>query len=266
MNTKKFRITAIAVMLGLSVTGCGNSDNSSSEDNSSENTSSISEVSAGTSTTEAETEASQSNNNSNTELSDDLMDFQVSINGKVLTLPCTIKELTDTGCELDTSYTTILSAGVGNHILKYKYADVIFSVRAYNFSDNEYNLEKETDPADVIIPNIMISGDFSTADIVLPKGLNLNDATAENIEKTYGKMDLNNGYGLLTYCGDHNDGNIEWDKKLTAFCHKNDNNKKCEYYVEFCPEDYSPELKSVTLASSEEIVDSFYEKYPEQRK
>ncbi len=92
MNTKKFRITAIAVLLGLSVTGCGNSDNSSSEDNSSEHTSSISEVSAGTSTTEAETEASQSNNNSNTELSDDLMDFQVSINGKVLTLPCTIKE------------------------------------------------------------------------------------------------------------------------------------------------------------------------------
>ena len=268
MNTKKLRTTAIAVLLGLSVTGCGNSDNSSSEDNSSENTSSISEVSTGTSTTEAETEASQSNNNSNTELSDDLMDFQVSIDGNVLSFPCSVKELINAGCKIDESYTTKISAGKYNYMW-FDCGEVKLYADVYNFSDKAYDLTEDTDSDDVIITDVTIfSSETGNSEVLLPKGIDFNDTTMNTFQETYGAPDIENGFGIVYYCGDHFNGDIVWNKSDSKLHHNDGDKKECNYYVEVCSVEggTDPKLKYIRFASSEEIVESFYEKYPDQRK
>ena len=272
MKIKHIGISAIAVMLCLSAVSCGDSSSSSSTAKSSESTSSVSEKtseSGATTTSAAEEDTTASEKKSkNSELSDNLMDFQLSVNGSVVSFPCSVKELAEAGFEVDKSYTTKISAGKHNY-MQFICDDVKIHAHVYNFSDNSYELTKDTGNDDVIVSDVTIYiSEIGSSEVLLPKGLNIKDATMKTFQDTYGMPDIENGFGIVYYCGDHFNGDIVWNKSDSQLHHSDGDKKKCNYFVEVCPVEggNDPKLQYVRLASSEEVVESFYEKYPDQKK
>ena len=269
MEIKHIGISAIAAMLCLSAVSCGDSGSSSSAAKSSESTSAVSEKtseSGVTTTAETEEDTTASEKKSkNVELSDNLMDFQLSVNGSVVSFPCSVKELAEAGFEVDKSYTTKISAGKYNY-MRFVCGDVKIHANVYNFSDASYVLTKDTGGDDVIVSDVTIySSEIGSSEVLLPKGLNIKDATMNTFQDTYGKPDIENGFGIVYYCGDHFKGDIVWNKSDSQLHHSDGDKKKCNYFVEVCPveDGTDPKLQYVRLASSEEVVESFYEKYPE---
>ncbi len=274
MKIKQISTIVLAAVLCLSAVSCCDSSSSSSNAKPSATTSAVAEKkseSGETTTTETETEKDtigSEKKSKNAKLSDNLLDFQVSVNGSVVSFPCSVKELAKAGFEIDKSYTTKISAGKHNY-MRFVCDDVKIHAHVYNFSDNSYDLTKDTGGDDVIVSDITIySSEIGSSEVLLPKGLNVSDATMKTFQETYGKPDIENGFGIVYYCGDHFNGDIVWNKSDSQLYHSDGEKKKCNYFIEVCPveSETDSKLQYIRLASSEEVVESFYEKYPDQIK
>ncbi len=264
MKIKQISTIVLAAVLCISAAGCENGEDSSSDGNDRVG-SSFSET--GVSESDEIPEAAyRTENHEIKELSDDLMDFQVSVNGNVITFPCATGDLIDAGFKLERNYVENSLSGKKVSVW-FTLADITMIADVYNLSDTDYNLSEESPSVeDVVVTGGMISGDFSTADIVLAKDFNLNGATSEKITATYGTADIDNGFGTPYYCGDHYNGDIIWNRYDLHLHHTDETEKECNQYFEFIPNDYSEGIKSIVFASDEKIVDSFYEKFPDQIK
>ena len=269
MKKNYLSIMTLIVVLCILLTGCGNNNNTSKSDSAtgeevSSDNNNIKNESLETSTIKTE-DSENGKNITNTVLSDDLLDFQFSVNGKIIALPCTLKDITDAGFELQTEWGTKLPAKLLKS-LHYKMGELQISIHAFNFSGNDYELKENTDVEDVYVTNIMLLNNLNDIDVIFPKSLDIKGATMDQVQEIYGAPDLTNGSGLY-YCGSEyvNEVEIDSDNRLVMKNIPRDKRGKkitsC-HYVMFYPNSDNT-IKAITISTGEEIVNDFYEKYPD---
>ncbi len=183
MNFSKLRITAIAALLCLSVTACGNSDNSSSAEKKSESNT-ISEENSATSDTTDESKSSNTEESSEKEaesspntatdeiINADIYSMKAQIGDTVFTFPLKAADLFNAGAtcsksENDPDTTTVSyldNAGYG----------IMFEGEKYSLSF--YHKETEAQPLRnclIHYPTIEITDDskIRNGNVILPKGV-----------------------------------------------------------------------------------------------
>ncbi|MBP3747114.1 MAG: hypothetical protein J6I47_06595 [Ruminococcus sp.] len=211
MNFSKLRITAIAALLCLSVTACGNSDNSSSAEKKSENNT-ISEESSVTSDTTDESSTFSSETTTEkektdiepfpSELTDNLLDYRFSIDGEVLSMPCTLEQLRNNGwmCKSDLERKEIRSNDEYSITLEKDSKEI--QVTIYNNSKERINVTENNNLDEISIKSLhcFAYNNPEGTKIVLPKGIELNSATKDDIIAAYGKaQDKDSFSGMESY-------------------------------------------------------------------
>lgn len=260
MKKNKIAILSVAAAMIISTSGCGNSDTLSSNESVNRESSVTNDVES-ENTAMGESSSEDKASEKSDKLSDDLFDFQVSVNGNIISLPCTVNDLYEAGCELDTTYMTKIYAGKKASIW-FNNGGVNLSVRMYNFTENDYNLREDEIPDDVIITQMLVSEGTDEDVVEFAKGIQLNVSTEEDIIAAYGEPDIS-----WYYCGDHYNEDLKTDKKTTALYHNDGTKRDCNYYIKIAFHDVYdgsiPTIKSVNLNSSEDIVNAFYEQFPQ---
>ncbi len=84
------------------------------------------------------------------------MDFRVSINGKILSFPCTPKDLINAGLEIERNHGGKIYANKVNWKW-FECGDVTFTLYMYNLSGKDYNLMESLDTEEVYVTGGMIS-------------------------------------------------------------------------------------------------------------
>lgn len=182
---------------------------------------------------------------SNSKLSDNLFDFQVDVNGKVIQLPITAKELMDMGITYENKDGKKLPSNHIVHCESFYDGDFQFLVDLVNFDINELPYE------DCYVTGIKLEDYYlkkTNATVTMPKGIELMSSTRKDVEAAYGEpTDVyeDSDYPTIKYSLDYDrvvtfsfdakEGNILTDIEIENTC-KPENFEASEADTESVPE------------------------------
>lgn len=212
-KSRKVTVLLAAILSLTMLTSCstgseskaGNQSNSNSSANSVESTTddtkeSTDESSKETSATEDETKEETSDESTadtspiiEVELSDNLFDFEVGINGEKYQLPMSYKDFTAKGWSCNKSYLT-QKLGKNGHMIgvKFKNGDIEMVTQPANLTDKEITVEESS-------ICYMKFDKYMEAQIQISKGIVLDRSTLSDVKKAYGEpnteKEASNGRG-----------------------------------------------------------------------
>lgn len=145
-----------------------------------------------------ETEASSAKGAAAGEISDDLYSYQIIINGELYQIPMDVKELLDNGWEFEGDVNEDLDAYTYNPVLT-------FNKGNYNIQVNIVNETENPQPySECKIVGLLINLYYNSNDMtfVLPKGIQSNVSTVEDMKAAYGEptdFSESDGMAFATY-------------------------------------------------------------------
>lgn len=251
---KRRFLVGLGLCVCLGAVGCGK-DNSDLSVKKAENVNSVASEEITTEeivTTEEVTtteevvkeEKKEDTNIADCKLSDNLYDFQVDVNGKVIQLPIAAKELMDMGFTYENEEGKKLPSNHLVHCESFFDGDFRFLVDIVNFDVNELPYE------DCFVTGIKFEDFYlnkTDSTVTMPKGIKMMSSTREDVEAAYGNPTDSNEdaeypkikYSIdyertITFTFDATNGNILTDIDIENVCEP-ENFKASEVNTEDAP-------------------------------
>lgn len=162
------------------------------------------------STESNETEAAKTEGAAAGEISDDLYSYQILINGELYQIPMDVKELLENGWEFEGDVNEDLDAYTYNPVLTFNKGDYNIQVNIVNETENPQPYS-ECKIVGILINLYYNSGNDMT--FVLPKGIQSNVSTVEDMKAAYGEptdFSESDGMAFATY-------EVEYASKEVSF-------------------------------------------------